>query len=773
MAWINAGSVSVGPTGPTGAQGVQGIDGIDGIAGPTGPTGADGTPGGPTGPIGDLGPTGPTGPAGVDGTEGTTGPTGPQGADSTVVGPTGPTGAVGPTGATGADSTVVGPTGDVGPTGPTGADSTVVGPTGPSGSGPTGPTGPTGADSTVVGPTGATGATGDTGPTGADSTVAGPTGPTGATGDTGPAGADSTVAGPTGPTGATGDTGPAGADSTVAGPTGPTGPAGLDGTEGTVGPTGPQGIQGDPGTIGPTGPTGPQGGDSTVAGPTGPTGGVADINTHLNTSTAVTGEVLSWDGADYDWIAPAGGPTLEAIASGTLPNGVPVVINPDGTVSAVGLSSPEAVVFESANTTYTSATFDSNSNKVVIAYTDAGNSSFGTAVVGTISGTSISFGTPVVFESANTTYTSATFDSNSNKVVISYRDAGNSSFGTAVVGTISGTSISFGTPVVFESENTSYTSATFDSNSNKVVISYRDLGTPGFGTAVVGTISGTSISFGTPVVFESASTTYTSATFDSNSNKVVIAYRDEGNSGFGTAVVGTISGTSISFGTPVVFESASTSYLSATFDSNSNKVVIAYRDEGSSAFGTAVVGTISGTSISFGTPVVFESAISTYTSATFDSSSNKVVIAYRDSGNSSFGTAVVGTISGTSISFGTPVVFESAHTTFISATFDSNSNKVVIAYQDASNSGFGTAIAIDSLGTNLTTKNYIGFSAGAYADAATATVQIGGSVNESQSGLVTARQYFVTGTGTLTTTPSIPNVYAGLAVAATKIVIKG
>ena len=35
-----------------------------------------------------------------------------------------------------------------------------------------------------------------------------------------------------------------------------------------------------------------------------PTG---DIDTHLNTSTATANQVLSWDGADYDWVANAGG----------------------------------------------------------------------------------------------------------------------------------------------------------------------------------------------------------------------------------------------------------------------------------------------------------------------------------------------------------------------------------------------------------------------------------------------------------------------------------
>lgn len=33
----------------------------------------------------------------------------------------------------------------------------------------------------------------------------------------------------------------------------------------------------------------------------------SDVDTHLNTSTATSGEVLSWTGSDYDWIAAGGG----------------------------------------------------------------------------------------------------------------------------------------------------------------------------------------------------------------------------------------------------------------------------------------------------------------------------------------------------------------------------------------------------------------------------------------------------------------------------------
>jgi hypothetical protein len=486
------------------------------------------------------------------------------------------------------------------------------------------------------------------------------------------------------------------------------------------------------------------------------------------TSPGTSGNVLTSDGTTWTSSAPApSAGTLQAIASGALSDGSAVVINTDGTVSVVQGSSP--AVFESASTSFTSATYDSTNDRVVIAYRDVDNSNYGTAIVGTVSGTSISFGTAVVFESASTDNISATYDSTNDRVVIAYRDVTSSNFGTAIVGTVSGTSISFGTKVAYQFSNVTSHSATFDSTNGKVVIAY--VGSSNLGNARVGTVSGTSISFGSATVFENATTSFISATYDSTNNKVVIAYRDGGNSSFGTAVVGTVSGTSISFGTPVVFESASTDNISATYDSTNDKVVIAYRDVGNSGFGTAIVGTVSGTSISFGTAVVFESASTDNISAIYDSTNNKVVIAYRDVGNSNFGTAVAGTVSGTSISFDSAVVFESAITTFTSATFDSTNEKVVIAYRG--NSSFGTAIIFVYGGNNLTAENYIGISNGAYADAATATIQIVGSVDDAQSGLTAGQSYFVQIEGTLGLTPASPSVFAGTAVSATKLIVKG
>ncbi len=500
----------------------------------------------------------------------------------------------------------------------------------------------------------------------------------------------------------------------------------------------------------------------------------------------VTATSFSGSGANLTGVESG---VSDFVASGDIPNGATVVINTDGTVGIVTRTAstdpdnPDVgtpVVFNSGTTQSMSSIYDSNSNKVVIAYRDGGNNNYGTAVIGTVTPTtnSISFGTPVVFNSSGRSDLgngSVAYDSSNNKVVIAYKDHGNSNYGTAVVGTVSGTSISFGTPVVFESANNADISATFDSNSNKVVIVYSDAGNSDHGTAIVGTVSGTSISFGTAVVFESASCSQISVTFDSSNNKVVIAYRDSGNSGHGTAIVGTVSGTSISFGSAVVFESSSVEYVSATFDSTGNKVVAAYRDSGNSGHGTAVVGTVSGTSISFGTPVVFESAATNYPSATFDSTNNKVVIAYEDDANSDYGTAIVGTVSGTSISFGTPVLFESASTTITSATFDSTGNKVVIAYSDNGNSDYGTAVVFDVITflTNLTTENYIGMAAAGISSGATGKINIVSGINISQTGLTTGRTFYVQNSGGIDLAASSPSVVAGTAISGTKIIVKG
>ncbi len=387
--------------------------------------------------------------------------------------------------------------------------------------------------------------------------------------------------------------------------------------------------------------------------------------------------------------AISSGATGEVAVKGGLSTG--------GNLLPYSLSFGSSAVFESTTAGYTATAYDSNNNKIIVGYSDS--QAYGAVSIGTVSGASISYATPVRYTAQGATYNNTVvYDPTNQRVVAIYMDGNNSNYGTAVVGTVSGTTTSWGSPVVFTANNSRYYSATFDSNAGKIVIAYQNQANT-YGQAIVGTVSGTSISFGTAVTFEAASARYVNIGFDSNVNKVVIAYRDDGNSGYGTSIVGTVSGTSISFGSAVIFESAESSHYNVVFDSNANKVVIAYSDVGNAYKGTAIVGTVSGTSISFGSASIFNSGtISTGISASFDSAQNKVIVGYLISSD---GEAVIGTVSGTSISFGTPVEFSDGTLTYVSSVYDANSSATVFNYMDSTGSNDGTGI-VGSLANNLT-----------------------------------------------------------------------
>jgi hypothetical protein len=460
-----------------------------------------------------------------------------------------------------------------------------------------------------------------------------------------------------------------------------------------------------------------------------------------------------------------------AAASGSLANGSKVVINTDGTVSAVtgaSTSAGTAATYSSSaisnanHTVQIASVYDSTNNKTVVVYV---TSSGGSAVVGTVSGTSISFGTPVLFDSS-AAGVSVAFDSVNSKIVISY---GLSSVGgKTIIGTVSGTSISFGTAVSFTANSVGSVTSVYDSSNSKVVISYRDVSTT-YGTSIVGTVSGTSISFGTAVVFNAFQTYYTYSTYAAG--KVVIAFADGANSYYGYAIVGTVSGTSISFGTKVVFNSATLEYIRATYDTTNSKVVIAYADVGNSNYGTAIIGTVSGTSISFGTKVVFSTTYTTWFGITYIPSVNYVMVACWNPATSTYGATIAGFVSGTTITFDPFYTYNSVSTFQPAPVYDSTAQKVVIA--NANTTSSTGAAQVITAAANMTATNYIGISDAAYASGAVATIQTVGSIDDAQTGLTAGLAYYVQPNGTLASTAGSPSVVAGTAVSAVKLIIKG
>ena len=119
----------------------------------------------------------------------------------------------------------------------------------------------------------------------------------------------------------------------------------------------------------------------------------------------------------------------------------------------------------------------------------------------------------------------------------------------------------------------------------------------------------------------------------------MIAYQDHGNSRYGTAVVGTVSGTSISFGSEVVFNSARSDEMTQIAFIPGYGVLIGFVTNGD---GKAIFGTVSGTSISFDTATTFgdadgyEGIIIAY-----DSVSGATIVIYEDNADSQYGNSRV------------------------------------------------------------------------------------------------------------------------------------
>ena len=409
----------------------------------------------------------------------------------------------------------------------------------------------------------------------------------------------------------------------------------------------------------------------------------------------------------------------QEVASGTLPNGKPVVVNADGTVSVVsGTSASESTgtgtIFETGNTAYPSCSYDTVENKTLIVWSDGSSSYEGQAAVATVSGTSISFGSVVTWASGNRPkYMDSVYDVASGKHVIVYEDDNNNDYGTAVVATVSGTSVSFGTPVVFDSQSVEYCSICYDSTAQKVVIAYRDFGTSIEGRAVVGTVSGTSISFGSTNAFTSATADYFSAVYDSANNKTVIFYRDGNNSDYGTGRVFTVSGTSISFGSGFVFNSGNSKFISASYDSSVGKILVVYSDASDSDKGKGIVATVSGTDLTFGSAAIFNGGQSTYMDAIYHPLAEKVFVSYTKNTSSDHKIILPATISGTSVTFGSEVTLLSDQTIYGKAAYDSTSKVLVVVYRGTSNDrGYASVYQAAYTETNITSENYIGMSSG-------------------------------------------------------------
>jgi hypothetical protein len=494
-------------------------------------------------------------------------------------------------------------------------------------------------------------------------------------------------------------------------------------------------------------------------------------------------------------LLPSGGGqnVVEFTASGAVASGKPVVLNSDGTVTEVA----EATVSEnvgtasqiaSSSSTWSagiSAAFDVASGTHVIFYRDTGDSSKGKAVVATPSGSSLSFGTPVVVDSGTIIYPDIVYADSLEKVLVSH-GAGTNNRGEVYVGTVSGTSISFGSAYAYADSAEQEGSLAWSTDDNVFVVVWDDPNT--YGESRVGSVSGTTISYGTEVAFETSGGNGSGVSEIgigyTTGSKVVVAYRDPAsgtNQKDSYARVGTISGTSISWGSRTLIKAGTNGSIWGTkdhkvcYDPISGKVLISYWNESNSDYPEVIVGTISGTSISFGTSVVVSSnGTAAPIEMAYNAAAQKIVIYYNLNNQSSNSFTKLVTISGTTPSLSTQLSMSPGDDSRYyegAISYDSTNKNSLIAYPN-SNSPYGGKALIytaEYVGTNLTAASFIGLAAGAISDTASGNINVKGGINEAQTGLTISSDYYVQTDGTLATTADDPSVKVGQAISATTI----
>jgi len=228
--------------------------------------------------------------------------------------------------------------------------------------------------------------------------------------------------------------------------------------------------------------------------------------------------------------------------------------------------------------------------------------------------------------------------------------------------------------------------------------------------------------------------------------------------------------------------------FSAVF-TTAGKTVIAMRNASDSNYLTTVVFTTSGTSGSFGSPQRVLTVDGLYNSIGYDSNTNRIGIAFRDSTNSNVTSFITGSVGTTSITFQSNAQATIGNTTSdrasvrmpfsgtnVGTTLDTartGDNKLLVVIGTQYDYGRVNIANLGSTSTTLTSTNYIGISDAAYSDGATATVQTMGAIDDAQSSMTPAAKQFVQKDGTIGSSASTPSVEAGLALSATKLLVKG
>lgn len=509
-----------------------------------------------------------------------------------------------------------------------------------------------------------------------------------------------------------------------------------------------------------------------------------------------------------------GGNSFDATISGSVADGKPMVLNTNGTVAAVtqtavALDPPQDshhVDIDTSSVYSHSLAYHPVHERTVVVWRDANDSNkvkFGIIDSGDGTSALTTSGLGTTTSSNHDAYeVDIAYDPRSQNFVACWRGTNNQGYAVALSIAATGGTITFGSVQNFTGQSIAEPKIACggpSSNSfGNAIIIWRNQASGSQGNIILYNVeSNRNMTQRTGGQFATGVTLESDIEYDPDTDRFLIAYRNNDNNEYGEVKIvevtsnTAVGSSSISTSGATVFDTNTSDDNKLVYDTTNNKMIVFWqREHGGGQSNNrwyARVGTITGGStntISFGTAVEVTSTNSSAGTgmivAVHDPDANKIVVIYRLDDSTQYAIVKTATISGTSITFSNNEDSNASLSVAISRlsinlAYDTKNNCVIYAWtKNAGNDGaVAGKIKTQTLTTNLTASNYIGIADAAYTDGQTATVQTMGAIDDAQSGLTVGSKHYVQPDGTLATSASSPSVEAGLAVSATKLLVKG
>lgn len=406
------------------------------------------------------------------------------------------------------------------------------------------------------------------------------------------------------------------------------------------------------------------------------------------------------------------------------------------------------------------------------------------ARVATISGTTFTWGSAVQIYTDGVNFYIKGFDVaplGTDKAVIVYRSSEAGYNGKAVVATVSGTTITLGgTHYDIDATNGVYNSAPIkvaQLDTDKFIAFYTD-NTNWQGTGRVGTVSGTTISWGSSSGYTEYDPQYTGlAAVQLATDKAIVCFTNPESNGYVQARVASVSGTTITWGTTATIDTTDSglgiggggSQFNAC-QADTDKAVLVWNRAVSPYSTVAVILSVSGTTITVGA-IYTAYSVTSFAAAVAKVATGKVTIAYTDESGGTPKDLYIkqAEITGNDLSFGQAAFVHGNDTNEYTMMAQLDAGKAALlskGYQSLWDDGFAVAFLEEILPTF-----FAGFATETKSDGQTIKIDMNG-INKNQSGLTIAAKYYISKTaqGGITSTPN--NYSVGIAAATDKIIIK-